>query len=165
MTATEAGIEVPGLTLGATWPSLETFRVLARDRRVIPVVRRFLADGETPIGIYRKLAQDRPGTFLLESAEAGVWSRYSIVGAASRATLTARDGQAHWTGEPPVGVPTGGDPLLALRDTVAALRTPRLPGLPPLTSGMVGFVSWTPSGGGNGCRTPRTTNWASPNCA
>ena len=142
MTATEAGIEVPGLTLGATWPSLETFRVLARDRRVIPVVRRFLADGETPIGIYRKLAQDRPGTFLLESAEAGVWSRYSIVGAASRATLTARDGQAHWTGEPPVGVPTGGDPLLALRDTVAALRTPRLPGLPPLTSGMVGFVSW-----------------------
>jgi len=133
----------PDLRLGMTWPDLGTFRLLARDRRVIPVVRRFLADGETPVGVYRKLARDRPGTFLLESAEhGGVWSRYSIVGAASRATLTAHEGGTRWLGEPPVGVPTGGDPLLALRDTLHALRTPRLPGLPPLTGGMVGFVSW-----------------------
>jgi len=138
----EGGAAVPELVLGETWPSLETFRELAADRRVVPVVRRFLADGETPIGVYRKLAGDRPGTFLLESAEAGVWSRWSIVGAASRATLTARDGQVHWLGEPPIGVPTDGDPLLALRDTLATLRTPRLPGLPPLTGGMVGFLSW-----------------------
>jgi anthranilate synthase component I len=137
----EAGM--PDLTLGTTWPDLATFRALAADRRVIPVVRRFLADGETPVGVYRKLAGDRPGTFLLESAEhGGVWSRYSIVGAASRATLTARDGEAHWVGEPPAGVPTSGDPLVALRDTTAALATERLPGLPPLTGGMVGFVSW-----------------------
>ena len=133
----------PDLRLGTTWPDLDTFRDLARDRRVIPVVRRFLADGETPVGVYRKLAQDRPGTFLLESAEhGGVWSRWSIVGAASRATLTARNGAAHWIGSPPSGVPTAGDPLLALRDTVAALATPHLPGLPPLTGGMVGFVGW-----------------------
>jgi anthranilate synthase component 1 len=134
--------EVPDLAVGSTWPSLETFRVLAGDRRVIPVVRRFLADGETPIGVYRKLSDDRPGSFLLESAEHGMWARWSIVGAASRATLTALDGRAHWLGAPPVGVPTDGDPLVALRDTVAALSAPRLPGLPPLTGGMVGFLSW-----------------------
>jgi anthranilate synthase component 1 len=134
--------QLPDLTLGGTWPTLETFRALAADRRVIPVVRRFLADSETPIGVYRKLAHDRPGTFLLESAESGIWSRWSIVGAASRATLTSRDGVAHWIGDPPAGVPTGGDPLAALRDTVDALRAPRLPGLPPLTGGMVGFVGW-----------------------
>ena len=134
---------VPDLTLGRTWPELPAFRELAADRRVIPVIRRFLADGETPIGVYRKLARDRAGTFLLESAEhGGVWSRWSIVGAASRATLTSRDGVAHWIGDPPAGVPTGGDPLAALRDTVDALRAPRLPGLPPLTGGMVGFVGW-----------------------
>jgi anthranilate synthase component 1 len=139
----ERPVEVPDLRPGVTWPDLPTFRALARDRRVIPVVRRFLADGETPVGVYRKLAADRPGTFLLESAEhGGVWSRWSIVGADSCATLTARDGAAHWTGRPPAGVPTGGDPMLALRDTVARLATPRLPGLPPLTGGMVGFVSW-----------------------
>ena len=132
----------PDLTLGVTWPDLPAFRALAPDRRVIPVVRRFLADGETPIGVYRKLAHDEPGTFLLESAEQGLWSRYSIIGARSHATLTARDGEAGGWGSPPVGVPTDGDPLVALRDTVAALQTPRLPGLPPLTGGLVGYLSW-----------------------
>jgi anthranilate synthase component 1 len=142
VTASAQVLEVPDLSLGATWPDLASFRELARDRRVIPVVRRFLADGETPIGVYRKLSGNRPGTFLLESAEQGIWSRYSIVGAASRATLTSRDGEVCWLGAPPVGVPCSGDPLAALRDTVAALRTPDLPGMPPLTGGMVGFVSW-----------------------
>ncbi|MEO7061109.1 MAG: anthranilate synthase component I, partial [Lapillicoccus sp.] len=128
---------------GQTWPSLQVFSELARTRRVIPVVRRLLADGETPLGVYRKLAKDAPGTFLLESAEhGGVWSRYSIVGASSRATLTEKDGEAYWIGEPPVGVPTSGDPTLALRDTVATLATPRIGGLPPLTGGMVGAITY-----------------------
>ena len=105
---------------------LETFRKLAADRRVIPVSRRLLADGDTPVGLYRKLAAERAGTFLLESAENGrSWSRYSFIGVRSDATLTVRDGQAHWLGTPPVGVPTDGDPLQALRATVEALHTPR----------------------------------------
>ncbi len=136
-------IGAPDLGYGQTWPPLETFTVLASDRRVVPVVRRLMADGETPLALYRKLAAGRPGTFLLESAEhGGVWSRYSIVGAASRATLTERAGSAVWLGEPPVGVPTGGDPVSAIRDTVAVLATPAIPGLPPLTSGLVGAVSY-----------------------
>jgi anthranilate synthase component 1 len=110
---------------------------------VIPVTRRLLADGETPVGLYRKLAGDRAGTFLLESAEHGrVWSRYSFVGARSHATLTVRDGQAHWLGEAPAGVPVDGDPLEALRATVEALQTPHLPDLPPLTGGMVGYLGY-----------------------
>ncbi len=94
------------LGLGTTWPNLSVFCELARSTpRVIPVVRRLLADGETPLGLYRKLARGRPGTFLLESAEhGGVWSRYSIVGAHSQATLTVLDGRAHWIGTPPTGV-------------------------------------------------------------
>ncbi len=133
----------PNLGYGVTWPSLATFTQMARTRRVIPVVRRLLADAETPVGVYRKLAKDAPGTFLLESAEhGGVWSRYSIVGAACRAVLTEKDGVTHWIGDPPVGVPTGGNPLEALRDTVAALATEPLPGLPPLTGGMVGAITY-----------------------
>jgi anthranilate synthase component 1 len=124
-------------------PDLESFRELARSRRVIPVVRRLLADGETPVGIYRKLAGGRPGTFLLESAEHGrVWSRYSFIGVRSRATLLERDGAAHWIGDPPVGVPLDGDPLEALRATLRVLHTPHPPGLPPLTGGLVGLVSY-----------------------
>ena len=54
----------PDLSFGTTWPNLETFQILAKDRRVIPVVRRLMADAETPVGVYRKLAKDAPGTFL-----------------------------------------------------------------------------------------------------
>ncbi|GAA4000631.1 anthranilate synthase component I [Streptomyces marokkonensis] len=126
---------------------LEAFRKLATDRRVIPVSRKLLADGDTPVALYRKLAAERPGTFLLESAENGrSWSRYSFVGVRSAATLTERDGQAHWQGTPPVGVPTDGDPLAALRATVEALHTPRDLaqdlGLPPFTGGMVGYLGY-----------------------
>ncbi|WP_329465686.1 anthranilate synthase component I [Streptomyces sp. NBC_01431] len=124
---------------------LETFRKLAVDRRVIPVHRRLLADGDTPVGLYRKLAAERPGTFLLESAENGrSWSRYSFVGVRSAATLTSRDGEAHWIGTPPVGVPTSGDPLRALKATVEALHTPRdmVSGMPPFTGGMVGYLGY-----------------------
>ncbi|MFF1699004.1 anthranilate synthase component I [Streptomyces sp. NPDC058257] len=124
---------------------VETFRKLASDRRVIPVSRKLLADGDTPVGLYRKLAAERPGTFLLESAENGrSWSRYSFVGVRSAATLTTRDGEAHWLGAPPVGVPTSGDPLDALRATVEALHTPRdlAAGMPPFTGGMVGYLGY-----------------------
>jgi anthranilate synthase component I len=128
---------------GAVSPQLDEFRVLARDRRVIPVTRRLLADGDTPVGLYRKLAGERPGTFLLESAEHGrVWSRYSFVGVRCAATLTERGGEARWLGDVPAGLPTAGDPLQALRATVEILHTPRLPGLPPLTGGMVGYISY-----------------------
>lgn len=134
----------PALTYGTTWPDLPTFRALAPDRRVIPVVRRLLADAETPVGLYRKLAKNASGTFLLESAEhGGVWSRYSIIGAGSRAVLTESEGRVHWLGEPPAGVPReGDDPLEALRATLEVLATPPLPGLPPLTGGMVGMVTY-----------------------
>ncbi|MEV8019500.1 anthranilate synthase component I [Streptomyces sp. NPDC086554] len=124
---------------------LETFRKFASDRRVIPVSRRLLADGDTPVALYRKLAAERPGTFLLESAENGrSWSRYSFVGVRSAATLTTRDGEAHWLGTPPIGVPTSGDPLDALRATVQTLHTPHDlgSGMPPFTGGMVGYLGY-----------------------
>jgi len=129
--------------LGIISPGLEEFRELAGHSRVIPVRLKVLADAETPIGLYRKLAHGQPGTFLMESAAVGgAWSRYSFIGSRSRATLTTKDGSAHWLGEPPVGVPLDGNPVDAIRDTVAALRTERFDGLPPFTSGLVGFLGW-----------------------
>ncbi|WP_168581615.1 anthranilate synthase component I [Gephyromycinifex aptenodytis] len=135
--------EPVALTYGQIWPDRDTFLRLAADRRVIPVVRRLLADSETPVGVYRKLAKNAPGTFLLESAEhGGVWSRYSIIGAGSRAILSESGGEATWIGTPPAGVPTGGDPLEVLRQCVSTLATEPIPGLPPLTSGMVGMIGY-----------------------
>ena len=133
------------MTTGATTPDLSAFRALADTRRVIPVTRRFLADGETPVGLYRKLAAERPGTFLLESAEHGVWSRYSFVGVRSELALSEQDGAARWIGTPPAGAPTEGAPLEVLRATLELLRTPQdrdRADLPPLTGGFVGYLGY-----------------------
>lgn len=122
---------------------IEEFRKHAQAHNVIPVYRKLLADGETPLNIYKKLAQNKPGTFLLESAEhGGVWSRYSFIGVKSQTTLTEKDGQALWIGKPPVGVPTGVDPLTALRQSVAHLKSPKIEGLPTLTGGLVGYMGY-----------------------
>jgi anthranilate synthase component I len=123
-------------------PTLEQFRKLAIERRVIPVFRRFLADGESAIGLYTKLAANLPGTYLLESAEQGVWSRYSFIGVRAAATLTEEAGQVRWLGHTPVGLPTGGDPLSALAETLRLLHTSPTDGMPPFTSGMVGYLSY-----------------------
>lgn len=122
---------------------IEEFRTFAEEFNVIPVYRKLLADSETPLGVYRKLAKSAPGTFLLESAEhGGVWSRYSFIGVRSEATLTEKDGIAVWEGTPPAGAPSGMPPLDALRIASAHLRSPKISGLPPLTGGLVGYMGY-----------------------
>lgn len=119
------------------------FGVLAAEHRVVPVTRKVLADSETPLSAYRKLAANRPGTFLLESAENGrSWSRWSFIGAGAPSALTVRDGHADWLGAVPQDAPRGGDPLEALHATLELLATAALPGLPPLSGGLVGFFAY-----------------------
>jgi anthranilate synthase component I len=132
-----------------TAPDLAKFKQLAQNRRVIPVVRRLLADGETALNLYRKLADERAGTFLLESAEHGVaWSRYSFIGVNCSAMLSEASGQTSWSGNVPVGLPTTGDPIEALRATLDILHTPDVNigvssnQLPPLTGGVVGYLGY-----------------------
>ena len=122
---------------------LAEFREYARNFNVVPVSRKLLADGETPLAVYRKLGANRPATFLLESAEhGGAWSRYSFIGVNCEATLTAENGLATWLGKPPAGAPTGIDPLAALRLSANHLKSPKIAGLPPLTGGLVGYLGY-----------------------
>lgn len=125
---------------------------LAAGRRVVPVLRELFADGETPVGVYRKVAANRPGTFLLESAEqGGIWSRWSFVGAGSLGVLTQeRDDtgdRAVWldyglSAERAFGGEIPSAPLRALDALYARWRTPQHPDHPPLTGGLVGFIGW-----------------------
>jgi anthranilate synthase component 1 len=116
---------------------------LARTHRLVPITRTLFADAETPVGVYRKLAAGRPGTFLLESAEPGAsFSRWSFVGVNAVASLSVTDGNAVWTGSVPLGVPETGDPLAVLGAAWRAIKAPRLPGLPPLTGGFVGYLGY-----------------------
>jgi anthranilate synthase component I len=124
------------------------FDALAGDHRVIPVVRELFADGETPVGLYRKLAEGRPGTFLLESAEqGGIWSRYSFVGTGSYGVVAEQDGRVVWqdyglAADRALGDAVGLQPLEALAALFERWRTPRMPNRAPLTGGLVGFIGW-----------------------
>lgn len=111
-------------------------------RRVISVWTKLLADDVTPVGLYHHLCGERTNTFLFESAEAGVWARYSIIGVHAAAVLSERDGQAHWEGRELANLPTGGDPLAVLAETLERLHTPRDEALPPIASGMVGYLGY-----------------------
>ena len=121
---------------------------LADGHRVVPVIRELFADGETPIGIYRKLGLGKPGTFLLESAEqGGIWSRYSFVGVSSFGVLTQQQDAVAWldygiSEERALGPNHATTGLAALGELYARWQTPRVPGHPPLTGGLVGFIGW-----------------------
>lgn len=133
----------PDLTIT---PDLEGFAHAAAEhgRRVIGVHTRLLADDLTPVGLYHQLCGERDHTFLFESADNGQWSRYSFVGVNAAATLSEHEGQAtwQWADREIEGLPTGGDPLQVLRETLSLLHTPRADGLPPFTSGMVGYLGY-----------------------
>lgn len=128
--------------------SRDEFRTLGTTHRVVPVVRSVFADGETPVGIYRKLAEGRPGTFLLESAgQGGVWSRFSFVGVNSYGILSGTGEGAVWqdfglTQERAFGAQMPGTALEALEALYRRWSSPPHPDLPPLTGGLVGFIGW-----------------------
>ena len=134
------------MRFGVTAPTREEFDRIGGSAAMVPVTRRLLADSETAVGVYRKLAGNRPGTVLLESAEQGKqWSRYSFVGVRSAGVLTERDGTAQWLGEELPGLTDDlpADPLAAVRTLARRLRSPRSSaaqqqGLPPLTGGQIG---------------------------
>jgi anthranilate synthase component I len=138
---TEAVPEEPHTT------SRSEFDHLRDDHRVIPVMRALFADSETPVGVYRKLADGRPGSFLLESAgQGGLWSRWSFIGVRSFGVLTQDGDRASWidTGidaERAVGS-LDGKPLDVLARLHERWATPRVPGSPPLVGGTVGFIGW-----------------------
>jgi anthranilate synthase component 1 len=125
----------------------EELGALAADHRLVPLTRTLFADAETPVGVYRKLAKGRPGTFLLESAEPGAsFSRWSFVGVNAVATLSADGDDAVWSGQVPQGLPLEGDPLAVLGQSWRTIKAPKLddllPGLPPLTGGFVGYLGY-----------------------
>jgi len=114
---------------------------LSESFNVIPITKTLFAGTETPVGLYLKLCGSRPNTFLLESAEQGVWGRYSFIGFSSRGSLVAA-GNANWESLVPP-LPKGAldqNPLEALGQMQSAWKS--APTDFPLSSGLVGFIGW-----------------------
>jgi anthranilate synthase component 1 len=125
--------------------SLDEFFQHAQPGRVVPLIQEIFAGDETPVGLYEKLSLGKSGTFLLESAEHGVWSRYSFIGVQSRTSLRQSDSVLHVV-EPGAVLPNShslpSDSLAAINQIQGAWKTADLDNLPPLTSGLVGFFGW-----------------------
>ncbi len=123
-------------------PSRDEFRRLAGEHTVVPVWTELLADLETPVAAYAKLVGDGAG-FLLESVEHGErWARFSFVGRDPQATMILRDGAITVHGALPVSVPIDRGMLAALDELLHVYKAPLLPDLPPMQSGVMGFLGY-----------------------
>ena len=134
--------DFPNMTAGI-YPTLEQARELARQGNLIPVYREVLADMETPVSVYRKIA--RGGfSFLLESVEGGErLARYSFIGTEPRLTVTLRDGNAVTRSAD--GLEQRGtfsDPLDFVRDLLAPYKPVALPDMPRFQGGAVGYLAY-----------------------
>ena len=129
--------------------TLEEVQALSAEFRIIPLTQTLFSGNDTPLSIYEKLTDGRPGSFLLESADQGVWSRYSFIGVNSRGSLIKqRDGLCKWvstSGESAFPDSTsklaeGG--LESIDSVIRAWPSHTHTDLPPLTSGLVGMIGW-----------------------
>ena len=123
-------------------PSRDDFRALARGHTVVPVWREILADLSTPVSAFLRVVGDEPG-FLLESVDhGGRWGRFSFIGRRPAATLVARGGRIDVDATLPAGIPLDRGVLAALEAILARYRAPVVPELPPLHSGVVGYLGY-----------------------
>lgn len=122
----------------------EQFDALAREGyNRIPLVREVLADLETPLSIFLKLA-NRPYSYLFESVQGGErWGRYSFIGlpARTRVRVHGHDITVETDGKV-VEQTTETDPLAWIEAYQARFKVAELPGLPRFTGGLVGYFGF-----------------------
>jgi len=129
-------------------PDFQTFQQLTKRGNVVPVTLRITADLLTPVSAYLRLTRAGQASFLLESVEGGEKiARYSFMGVGPDRRLRYRDGVAE--------IVEGGrsrqrtadlfDELRRLTRAYRPVSWPGLPaaaGLPPFTSGAVGYFAY-----------------------
>ena len=125
-------------------PDRETFDALATSWPLVPVWAELLSDVSTPVGLFPALAGDGPG-LVLESVERSErWGRYSFVAGDPAAVIVGdRDGLhvSDVARDLPIAS-TEGAPRRALIEIARSLEAPRLPDLPALTGGLMGYVAY-----------------------
>ncbi len=123
-------------------PDFKEFRRLAKQGNLVPVYETFTADLLTPVGAHLRIAHGAKYSFLLESVEGGeTIARYTFTGANPEEVFRAR-GRA-------CSLESGGrrtkleaDPIEQLRRLTSRYRPVRIPGLPPLIAGAIGYFAY-----------------------
>ncbi|CAK8719010.1 anthranilate synthase component I [Candidatus Electrothrix laxa] len=132
-------------------PDLEAFSEMIEQAGLVPLHRTIVADLDTPLTIFAKVAEREKHAFLFESMEGGEkWGRYSFIGldpllsfsSVGDAVTLRRAGSE---GEPDVKIEEireSVNPFQELRDLLASFNASTAPGLPRFYGGAVGFLGY-----------------------
>lgn len=127
--------------MALTQAELDAYR--ERGYTHVPLMREILADFDTPLSTYCKLAH-QPYTYLLESVQGGEkWGRYSIIGlpCSTRVELVGnefrimRDDAVAERWE-------SADPFADIQDFIDRYSAAEVPGMPKFTGGLVGYFGY-----------------------
>jgi anthranilate synthase component I len=118
-------------------------RLAAQGYNRVPIVEEVLADLDTPLSVYLKLARG-PYSYLLESAQGGEkWGRYSIIGLPSETHIRVRGNRIDVVAAGrTIETEESDDPLSFVESYMTRFRVAALPGLPRFYGGLVGYFGY-----------------------
>lgn len=124
-------------------PTREEFIKLTKKGNLIPVYREFLADLETPVSSFLKIADD-DYSYLLESVEYGEKiGRYSFLGSKPSLIFETKNTQAKIiTSKAQEEFELRADPLVVLKNILNKYHFVNIPGLPRFCGGLVGYLGY-----------------------
>src|SRR5438067_3728193 len=129
--------------IGLQPSTFEEFEREATRGNVVPVVRTVLADLQTPVGAFLRVAGSGAYAFLLESVEGGERiARYSFIGADPEMIVRGRGDRTLVERRGETEELSGVRATDFLRDYFRARRLARRAGLAPMAGGAVGYVSY-----------------------
>jgi anthranilate synthase component 1 len=149
---------------GALCPDREAFRAWQRAGRMVPVYRAVLADWQTPLSAFHRVAGEEPYAFLLESVSGGERiARYSFIGVAPFAIFRSKGRVARlWergTGWRTLELPPHHDPLHAVRALLRRYVYQRDTQLPRFSGGRSAISPMTMCAFWNACLTSLPTTF------
>jgi len=123
-------------------PDLETFKNLAGEAGLVPVYREIVADLDTPLTIFAKVAAKDSHAFLFESLEGGEkWGRYSFIGFDPLLTFSSSQERMEIKRGGQTEVRSG-NPLHELRNLLASFKAHQPEYLPRFFGGLVGYLGY-----------------------
>src|SRR3546814_3535042 len=128
-------------------PDFAAFAAAYEAGRAQVVHTALIADLETPVSAFLKLAEGKPNAFLFESVEGGsIIGRYSFLGMRPDLIWRCRGKQAEITRRARFGAasfePVGGPVLDSLRALIEECRFELPVGLPPMASCLLGYMGY-----------------------
>ncbi|MDP3478625.1 MAG: anthranilate synthase component I [Desulfoprunum sp.] len=127
-------------------PSAEVFADFLGSAKLIPVCTEIIADLDTPLTLFAKVAAEHSHIFLFESMEGGEkWGRYSFIGFDPLVTFESRQNEvciSEVRGATKTEEQFQANPLSAIKTLVEELQAAEVAGLPKFCGGAVGFLGY-----------------------